>query len=67
MPTLDTLNALANAVPVLNKKAADKAEANRTYQTKQQVGAATVQPGMSTTRMAQTAAPQAVAQQAHAA
>ena len=66
MPTLDTLNALANAVPAMNERAAKKAQAQKTTQLQTQLGAApaATPAGVSGTRMAQAAAPQAVEQQA---
>jgi hypothetical protein len=56
--TIDQLNALASAVPEMNKKAKKTAQANQLVQTQAQVGAAQPAPGMSTTRLAQAAAPQ---------
>lgn len=67
MPTMDALTALADEVPVLNKKAAAAAQARQAVAVQSQVGQTTGTPGLSTTRMAQAAAPQAVAQQAQAA
>lgn len=67
MPTLEQLDALANAVPQLNKKAASQASAVKTQQQRQQVGQAQLPPGVSTVRAAQAAAPQAVAGQAQVA
>jgi hypothetical protein len=61
---MSTLAQLADAVPVLNQRAAKQAQANRAVALQSQVGQAQVQPGVSATRAAQVTAPQAVGQQA---
>lgn len=65
MPTLQQLDALADQVPVMNQKAAKKAQAATSYNLQNQVAAAPAAPGVSLTQAAQTAAPTAVT--AHAA
>ena len=64
MATLKQLNALADAIPVMSQKSATQARANQTVQLQQAVGGAQVQPGQNVNRMAQAAAPAAVAQDA---
>jgi hypothetical protein len=64
MATLDQLNALAAAVPVMNQKAARQASAAKTVGLQQQIGTAQAPPGQTSVRTAQAAAPQATLQQA---
>lgn len=51
-----------NAVPGLNQQAQSQADAASQVQLQQQLGAAPATPGMNVTRVAQAAAPQAIAQ-----
>lgn len=67
MPTLQQLDALANQVPVLNKKAAAQGQAQRGTQLQAQIGSAQTPAGQSATRSAQAAAPGVIATEGAAA
>jgi len=65
MPTLDQLNKLSEAIPVMNQKAATRIKNQNASQAMNTAVGANA-PGMSATKVAQTVAPQAIAADAQA-